>query len=182
MNFTYLVGDGPEAKKTLELAIEKTEKQAKLLDNLEKEIGAFALYTKQLSGEVSDLAFKAQLSLEQCKKLGLNYNYSQRDGYYIYKPDRRLNTGKALSKNIEKINKTATTVPNEIKEILQVDCLKIGPARHGRGTGMYFTSVGWKDNKIFLRIPGTKKDKEFPKYLPSWLREPEGEEFNFFMR
>ena len=91
--------------------------------------------------------------------------------------------GKELRKRMNAVNKQQTTFSDEIVKTLKINrwvCF---------GSRMLMTSAGAKGEKLFVSIPGEPGDNngnthggdKFPT-IPEWLRAPQGDEYEFFLK
>ena len=183
MSTSYFVGEGPEAKVLIDETNAKIRSFFDAVQALAAEFpnsngGIHKGERGPLIGICIDGAHK--LSPEEAKRLGVNPFPEMLEESYFYKPDKRTKAGKEMHRRMDAINKTHVKFSDQI-----IDALKLYRmvADASRGV-LRFSTVGSKDNKIFVLIPGTPDDNEhrsFPK-VPDWFRKPEGDEYQMFLR
>ena len=186
---TYYVGEGPEAKALIDAAFAKVtafrEAGYSLLAGMPE--GAMVLAENGGAGNVIGFGIPKEVTAEQAAELGISpdKSYPNEDGEFIqgYKPNGRSTMGKELRKRMNAVNKQQTTFSDEIVKTLKINrwvCF---------GSRMLMTSAGAKGEKLFVSIPGEPGDNngnthggdKFPT-IPEWLRAPQGDEYEFFLK
>lgn len=182
MQYSYYVGEGREAQTLIAEAKEKETLFAKAARELVCSFpNACAGVHRGDRGPLIGIAFaiESQLDDAQCRELGLKIKYEIINNLLAYFPNMRSNKGKELNSRIQALNRLHTTVSAYIINKLNVDRWLFD------GRCMFKLSVGIKDGKIFVRIPGAPNDKEraaFPTF-PAWFRAPAtADELAFMVR
>ncbi len=182
MKYTYYVGEGPEAEALIK-DIRRAGKSFRYeVDIILKDFpgNTGSVHSGDI-GPVVGMAFAKELTATQCRDYGFNNKADFHEGSFFYYPSRRLNKGKALQKRFNLANKIrlSTKYISEVTGVLRILF---------EGNRLCSTSVGFDDNKIYIRIPGTPDDGKSNPYggdkfpdIPDWFRAPVGDEFKFFL-
>lgn len=173
MNYSYYVGEGPEATA---LIAEARAAFAVFTGAVQELTGLFPNSCGGIhqgsKGALIGIAISVDSPLdnEQCRELGLRLRRKDPlvGGSLAYYPNIRSNKGKELNCRIADINKLHTTVSAHITGQLKADRWLFYAAC------LYRTAAGVKDGKIFVRVPGLPGDEESEKFptLPGWFRAP----------
>ena len=189
MQRTYYVGEGPEAKAVIDAVFVKLQAFRDAGRALVADWPKKALFVSANGGDghIIGFGFPSGLNSAEMYKLGLVLDVMRPgpDGEFVqcFKPNNRSNNGKALRKRMNAANKLCVNFSDAaIQELELGRCLVDGYKLH-------FSSAGCKGDKLFVSIPGEPGDgvgrenynDSFPE-VPTWFREPEGDEFRFFLK
>lgn len=187
MEYTYLVGEGPQAVKLIDDALAFVQKYRE---------DSRALFSEHIenpqtvhAGTYGRLIGLGRLRSEPIdektlKLAGLKFGGELDNDSDYYVPNLRTKAGKELDKKITVVNQAHASISDFIINALGINHALAGP--QGKGMTLFRSAASFRDEKIFISIPGkANKDSEQIKYFPSipdWLRKPQGDEYEFFLK
>jgi hypothetical protein len=184
MQYTYLVGEGPEAQAVIA--------EAERLYNIYQEAllelwNDFPDGTSRASsgGNCVSGFLRAEnkpFTAVQMRTLGVRVKRLVKNcpeaGQYEYVPDSRTKAGRVLEEKIAFVNAKATSCSDAV-----INTLHLGRTLYKRMDRRLHSSAALaKGGKLYIIIPGTPDDKSGVKFpeIPAWLRAPRDEEREVF--